>query len=327
MESVYWVLCWACHRRCRHCYDDRFRPYVRADLERVTAEAESAFPAIVANLPARLDRIVLAGGEVLVDPVYARVLLPVMDALRDRYGTALKIIIQTTGDLLTGTIVRQLLDHGAWMISAAGLDDFHVGHEGEARQQALRARLSALFAAHGMRPSGHAAPVRGWAQEDGPVFSMFGATADMWIGKLWPRGRAQANGLSTATMDDNFCAEWSGGRGFLDGSAGGEVSVEPDGSVYPCCIKTGVPIGSLAEERLEDILDRLRGHAAFQAINRGDPTAMAEAVGIDRAAFAGRCTTAGAVNFCIGCASVHAEKMAPLLADLRQPRTVVPLLS
>jgi len=29
MEAVYWVLTWACHRKCRHCYDDRFRPYVQ----------------------------------------------------------------------------------------------------------------------------------------------------------------------------------------------------------------------------------------------------------------------------------------------------------
>ena len=33
MESIYWVLTWACHRRCVHCYDDRFRPYVRDELK------------------------------------------------------------------------------------------------------------------------------------------------------------------------------------------------------------------------------------------------------------------------------------------------------
>jgi hypothetical protein len=33
MESIYYVMAWACHRKCRHCYEDRFRPYVRGELE------------------------------------------------------------------------------------------------------------------------------------------------------------------------------------------------------------------------------------------------------------------------------------------------------
>ena len=33
MESIYYVMSWACHRKCVHCYEDRFRPYVRGELE------------------------------------------------------------------------------------------------------------------------------------------------------------------------------------------------------------------------------------------------------------------------------------------------------
>ena len=51
MESIYWVLTWACHRRCRHCYDDRFRPYAARDLPAVVAEGRNAYRAILANLP------------------------------------------------------------------------------------------------------------------------------------------------------------------------------------------------------------------------------------------------------------------------------------
>ena len=55
-----------------------------------------------------------------------------------------------------------------------------------------------------------------------------------------------SNGLSNADYSTNFCARWSGGRNFLHhGQAGSEVSIEPDGSVYPCCIKTRVPLGSV----------------------------------------------------------------------------------
>ena len=38
MESIYYVMAWACHRKCRHCYEDRFRPYVRDGLEAVVRE-------------------------------------------------------------------------------------------------------------------------------------------------------------------------------------------------------------------------------------------------------------------------------------------------
>ena len=297
-----------------HCYDDRFRPYVRAELEGVVAEAERAVPKILANLPERLDRIVLAGGEVLLEPVRSRVLNPVLAAL---HGRDTRVIVQTTGDLLTGEVVRDLVDRGVWMVSVSGLDDFHVGHEGAAGTR-LRERLVAMFAAAGIRPSGHAAPLQGWQDEAGPVFSMFGATPDTWIGKLWPRGRAWANGLSTATMADDFCGAWSGGRGFLNPHEGAEVSVEPDGSVYPCCVKTGVPLGNLTEERLDDILTSLRGVEPLEAIGRGDPAGMAASLGVND--FADRCQSNGHANACLGCADVHRTVLAPLIADIRHRR-------
>ena len=57
MESIYYVLCWHCHRRCKHCYESRFRPYIRDELEAVVAEAETNFPNIIANLPERMTFI------------------------------------------------------------------------------------------------------------------------------------------------------------------------------------------------------------------------------------------------------------------------------
>ena len=54
MESIYYVVSWACHRRCKHCYEDRFRPYVRGELDAVVREAVEGFPLIVDNLPERM---------------------------------------------------------------------------------------------------------------------------------------------------------------------------------------------------------------------------------------------------------------------------------
>jgi hypothetical protein len=340
MESIYYVICWNCHRRCRHCYEDRFRPYAHAALDAVIAEAERCAPRIVEHLPPRMTyverdkpeverigRIVLSGGEVLSAPVRERVLHPVLEALDAKYHRAggVRLIVQTTGDLVTPAIVEALLARGVWMISVAGMDDFHVGLEGE-RRVALSARLVALFEAAGMRAAGHRAPVRHWTEEDGPVYSFFGATEETWIGKLWPRGRAWANGLSRATLADNFCNAWSGGLGFLDhGLAGSEVSIEPAGAVYPCCLKTALPLGNLVEEPLLDILDSLRDHPAYQAINAGAPQRMGLAAGWSVERFEAACHTttpqgAPYANLCIGCDHFHAEAMAPVLAEAAAAR-------
>jgi hypothetical protein len=346
MESIYYVMAWACHRKCRHCYEARFRPYVRGALDAVVQEAERNFPRIVAHLPARLTyldtsdpgpdgqfpekkgRIILSGGEALLDAVRERVTYRVIDALREKYAAqgGVNIVVQTTGDLLTDAIVDDLLARGVWMISVASVDDFHVGLEGPAKQRAFVDRLTALFTRHGMRASGLAATTRNWHEEEGPLFSFFGATPDSWIGKLWPRGRAWENDLSHATLADNFCNRWSGGLDFLRHRYNGsEVSIEPDGAVYPCCVKTKLPIGSLLEDGLIEILDSLAGVPAYEAITMGHPERMGLAYGWDEARFlaASSTITPGGRpyrNLCIGCDRFHEAMLGPVLEAARARR-------
>jgi hypothetical protein len=337
---------WACHRKCRHCYEDRFRPYVRGGLERVVAEAEACGPRIVANLPddmtfldldspdpdapggyaRKVGRIIVSGGESLLDPVRERVTYPTLERLRDRYGPeGVKVVVQTTGDLLTEAVLDDLLARGVWMVSVAGMDDFHVGMEGPKRLPLVE-RLGAMFERAGVVPSGLRPDKRKWQDEEGPLYSMFGATPEAWIGRIWPRGRGWANDLSTATIADNFCDAWSGGRGFLNHRfSGSEVSVDPAGDVYPCCIKTKVPIGNLAEEPLIGILDSLVGVPAFEAIAMGHPERMGLAHGWDVATFIERSRTRTPTgrdyrNLCVGCDRFHEEVLAPVIAGLRRDR-------
>ena len=54
MESIYYVMSWLCHRTCRHCYEDRFRPYYGEDLARVVEQARTNSPRIINNLPERM---------------------------------------------------------------------------------------------------------------------------------------------------------------------------------------------------------------------------------------------------------------------------------
>jgi hypothetical protein len=357
VEAVYWVLTWACHRRCVHCYDDRFRPYVRDGLKAVVDEGRGAYRAILANLPddmswrdpARLDAdgaprrnrslLVLAGGELLIDGVREELFYPVLEAIQDRWGAGgPHVSVQTTGDILTERHVTDMLARGVRTIAIASIDDFHVGLEGE-KKFALRDRLRAMMAKLGVRETGlggardprlKEASARPRADDPGPFFLFFGAQPDLWIGELWPRGRAWANGLSNAGYETNFCARWSGGKNFLNhGGPGSEVAIEPDGSVYPCCLKTKAPLGSLAEERLIDILDSLKGHPALEAINAGDPEAMGLTMGWSRDDYRAASHVIDPkgkpfANPCIGCDVFFQEKLGAELARIRAERRGAP---
>lgn len=343
MESIYYVLCWHCHRRCKHCYDDRFHPYIRDELEQVVNEARLNAPKIIANLPAnmqfldtdastdtpvyRTGRLILSGGDVLTEPVRETVLYPTLEAIRDKYRDrgGVKVIVQTTGDLLTEKILAELLERGVWSVSAAGMDDYHVGMQ-DGKREKLIDKLHNMFTSAGMISMAEHEQRRLSDADSTPVYTLFGATDESWIGKLWPRGRAWRNGLSKATMADNFCNAWSGGRGFLEqGRSGSEVSIDPDGNVYPCCIKTATPLGNLTEEPLADILNSVAELPAIQAINQGRPELMGELDGWQEADYLDACHTQSPTkenyaNICIGCDKFHQEVLGPRLETLRGQR-------
>ena len=171
MESVYYVLTYACHRKCRHCYDTRFRPYVRDGLKAVVGEGVDNYRRIVGNLPdsmtyldpskpdadgnpsERIGRIIMAGGELLIDPVREALLYPALDAVREKYGhCGARVGLQTTGDVVTPKILDELRERGVWMIAVASMDDYHVGMEGEKRLPFM-ANLKAMFEAAGFKPA------------------------------------------------------------------------------------------------------------------------------------------------------------------------------
>ncbi len=345
MESIYYVLCWHCHRRCKHCYEDRFRPYIRDELDTVVSEAVNNYPRIIANLPERMTylaedensnaepaayiektgKIILSGGDVLTEPVRESVLYPVLEALQRKYqdNGGIKVVVQTTGDLLTPNIIEELLSRNVWSISVSGMDDFHVGMEGD-KKNVLAEKIMKMLQHAGVKHADGERDER--ALERGPIFSMFGASEDSWIGKLWPRGRAWENGLSQATINDNFCDAWSGGLNFLQhGYAGSEVSIDPSGDVFPCCIKTAHPLGNLTEEPLIKILDDLAGIPAIEAINAGRPERMGLTHGWSEEKFIQESKTktpkgGDYSNLCIGCDKFHVEVLGTMLDERRRER-------
>ncbi len=316
MESLYFVMSWLCHRTCEHCYEDRFRPYYGDDLRRVVEQSRANVPRIIENLPQRLTflnsadpaapekpgKIILAGGEVMLEPIREPVLYPALAQLRHRYPaeTGVEIIVQTTGDILTKKKIHELLDLGVNAITVSGMDSFHAGFEEEEARERLKAKLVSWF------PEG-----------PGRRLDFFGATPESWIGKLWPRGRAWSNELSQATLPDNFCNGWSGGLRFLEHQyEGSEVSIDPEGNVFPCCMKTKLAVGSLLTHRLEEILDSLRGNPVYEAISQGRPERMGLTLGWSEERFRAKSRTRLASgreyeNLCIGCDRFHEEVLMP----------------
>jgi hypothetical protein len=215
MQSLYWVLTWACHRKCAHCYDDRFRPYVRGALTDVVAEGQRAYDRVLANLPDDMSwtdaagkrqptLIVLAGGELLIDGVREALFYPVLEAIRRRWPDAPpRLSVQTTGDILEPDHIDAMLSRGVTTIAIASIDDYHVGMKGE-RKFRFMDKVRAMMAEKGVRevslgggkseklksPDPAARP-----QNGEPTFLFFGAQPDLWIGELWPRGRAWETGF------------------------------------------------------------------------------------------------------------------------------------
>jgi MoaA/NifB/PqqE/SkfB family radical SAM enzyme len=347
MQSLYWVLTWACHRKCNHCYDDRFRPYVRDALTEVVGEGVAAYQKVIANLPDDLtwlnpetgqrerSLLVMAGGELLIDGVREELFYPALDALHAKHGEGLpKISIQTTGDILTEDILDDCLSRGVSSIAIASIDDYHVGMKGEKKFKFME-KIRAMMASRGVKEVSlggendarlKAPNLDNKISESDPTFLFFGAQPDLWIGELWPRGRAFTNGLSDADYKINFCARWSGGKDFLKiGDAGSEISIEPNGNIYPCCLKTKKPLGNLTEEPLSQILESVASLPAIQAINQGRPDQMGREAGWDAQIFRQKSAQKDGKgrmveNMCLGCDVFFQEVLGDQLKELRAQR-------
>ncbi len=266
--SLYWVFTHRCNDTCDHCYN-RSGP----DGETMTT-AECL--AVVENLPAWCDRIILSGGEPLTER--AR-LYRILEALGDRYGGATQLMLQTNGDLLTPRRLDELLARGVTRIDVASIDRYHR----EAGRR--KAALEALFRSRGMRGDAQTPLID---QDDYltagvPSYGFWGATEDMWLGGNWARGRALEKNVWKRDGRHNFCALLSGGKGFLGGTELiQELSIQL-WKINPCCPGTRDPLGDARTEKVADVLRRVAASPVFRKINEGDPYAMGESLGLDAA--------------------------------------------
>ncbi|MEJ7822021.1 MAG: radical SAM protein [Chitinophagaceae bacterium] len=265
-QTIYWVFTQLCNDKCDHCYNSSGPQGTRMSNEECLS--------IIGNLPDKIDKIILSGGEPLAE---RKQLYLILDALTAKYGKSQRINLQSNGDLMTGEILDTLIQKGVKSVNLASLDRYHK-HEG-ARLNILKE----LFDSRGMvdvmpyRKAGQSILI----QPEWITYSYFGANEEMWLGGNWARGRALDHDIWMKNPEHNFCAIQSGARNFL----GGHTDVIQETSIQlwainPCCPGTRQPMGDARKDKVVDILAKMKTSPIFQKLNDGEPYKMGESIGL-----------------------------------------------
>ncbi len=283
-ESIYWVFTQLCNDECAHCYNNSGPRGERISTEDCLA--------IVANLPAQLDRLILSGGEPLTERTK---LYAILGALRAKYEGRTQVMLQTNGDLLTGEILDELIARGVTRIDIASMDRFHK-HQGE-----RRAALEALFDSRGMSGDNTQPLIEKdtYLKQEAVSYGFWGANEEMWLGGNWARGRAIPNKIWLRNPEHNFCAILSGARGFLGGTElPQELSIQL-WKINPCCPGTKYPMGDARIDRVSEVLARAAESPYFRMLNEGNPWKLGEPLGINETEAKARTAELG--NVCLWC--------------------------
>lgn len=268
-ESVYWVFTQLCNDICDHCYNLSGPQGARISEEECMQ--------VISNLPQKIDRLILSGGEPLADK---KKLYRILDALQDKYKGETQIMLQTNGDLLNEIILDELLAKGVSRFDIASIDRYHK-KKGE-RMELLRQ----LFLSRGLSDDNTKPLVEKttYLHKEKPSFGFWGASEDMWLGGNWARGRAMEKNIWLKDPNHNFCSILSGAIGFLGGAENipQEISIQL-WKINPCCPGTFYPMGDARIEKVSEVLKKISTNKIWLALNEGQPLKMGEHLGISYA--------------------------------------------
>ena len=180
IESIYWVFTQLCNDICDHCYNDSGPKGARISEEECMA--------IIENLPDKMDRLILSGGEPLADK---KLLYKILDRLKEKCRGETQIMLQTNGDLINERILDSLIEKSVTRIDIASIDRFHK-FAGQRLEM-----LKALFKSRGMSDEVAEPLVTKdiFLKKDSLSFGYWGANEGMWLGGNWARGRAMKKNL------------------------------------------------------------------------------------------------------------------------------------
>ncbi|MEL7005688.1 MAG: radical SAM protein, partial [Bacteroidota bacterium] len=265
---VYWVFTQLCNDECDHCYNLSGPQGKRISVEDCLA--------IIENLPDKIDRLILSGGEPLAD---LQKLYTILDRVKEKYGDETQVMIQTNGDLLNEEKLDTLIEKGVTRFDIASIDRYHK------KAGARLMELADLFESRGVNGEDKDPLVQkdNYLTDKELSWGYWGATEDMWLGGNWARGRAMQKNIWKKDPNHNFCAVLSGGIGFLNGAKDipQEISIQL-WAINPCCPGTKKAMGDARKEKVADVLAKVAESPIFQKLDEGDPLKMGEAIGITK---------------------------------------------
>ncbi|EAY24532.1 radical SAM protein [Microscilla marina] len=285
IESVYWVFTQLCNDQCAHCYN--------LSGPKGAKMSEEECMQIIENLPPKIDRIILSGGEPLAE---RQKLYAILDRLKQRYPAHTQLMLQTNGDLLTEEILDTLIAKGVTRFDIASIDRFHKN------AGARLTELADMFASRGVNGDDKDPLVDKDNYLHGHPLSWgyWGATDDMWLGGNWARGRAIKKGVWKKDPAHNFCTILSGARNFLGGydDIPQEISIQL-WQINPCCPGTKKALGDARHQKVADAMMQASQSPMWQKLNEGNPWQMGEHLGVSEAHAKAR--TQALKNVCLWC--------------------------
>ena len=266
IQSIYWVFTQLCNDDCAHCYNDS-SPFGKRISEEDCMR-------IIENLPDKIDRLILSGGEPLAD---IKLLYVILDKIREKYKDSVQVMLQTNGDLLTIEKLQTLIDKGVQRFDIASIDRYHKKAGGRLME------LADIFESCGVVGTEKDPLIEGghYLIENPLSWGYWGANDDLWLGGNWARGKAFQNDIWLKNPNHNFCTILSGARNFLGGYTDipQEISIQL-WRINPCCPGTHFPMGDARKEKISTVLERASKSAVFKMLNEGNPLKMGISLGV-----------------------------------------------
>ena len=266
IQSIYWVFTQLCNDDCAHCYNDS-SPFGKRISEEDCMR-------IIENLPDKIDRLILSGGEPLAD---IKLLYAILDKIREKYKDSVQVMLQTNGDLLTIEKLHTLIDKGVQRFDIASIDRYHKKAGGRLME------LADIFESCSVVGTEKDPLIEGghYLIENPLSWGYWGANDDLWLGGNWARGKAFQNDIWLQDPNHNFCTILSGARNFLGGYTDipQEISIQL-WRINPCCPGTHFPMGDARKEKVSTVLERASKSAVFKMLNEGNPLKMGISLGV-----------------------------------------------
>ncbi len=268
IQSIYWVFTQLCNDNCDHCYNDS------SPFGKRISEADCM--AIIDNLPDKIDRLILSGGEPVAEK---KLLYAILDRIQEKYNGATQIMLQTNGDLLNEKILKILIEKGVTRFDIASIDRYHK------KAGSRLMELAELFESCGVIGTEKDPLIEGghYLAQNPLSWGYWGASEDMWLRGNWARGKALQNDIWKKDPEHNFCTILSGARNFLGGydDIPQEISIQL-WRINPCCPGTHFPMGDARKQKVADVLSRASKNAVFKMLNEGKPLEMGLSLGISK---------------------------------------------